>query len=578
MFRIGKSKFFIQALIGFLAVASTFFYTPSKVSSADYKYNPAYFTATACVEDDSEKARLVLKWAKPNNFADLPDADFGPTRWKWVLKFKASSTRHNSDIEKSFNINATGTWITKEVWWGDHVTTQLSLVSTPAEEKESIVGQGSLDFTMPNEAPSIKGTAGAGDDPPLNLRAIPRFHYDTSHVDVFFKWNFKNNSTDAHDVKATRPGGVVFDNDATSWAIDQDPVKGKYEFTTLGVSGTSTVEVNSFDIAGAKWTYTAPPSQGGSEDKYNPKYFNANASTYNQEGKSKVYFSWRPPDNIDEFSVGGKTVAEDPTIKDFLRYVLNLYSPDSATPGNTRVGGSGDNWVHFFNETTVDVNDEVRWGKTYEAILDLRYQDTTIGQATLKFTMPAGPAVAKADHCEGDYHIENLEAMVERWGNDPNARYLHFRWTYPSGAPWKENIRGQRPDGSIFDKDKGMTKGATDKSPTTGKYKFTTLDNEDVEHGWCTVNVTSLDTPGWGDAAPGSKPGEGATSSNNTCGVLVQCKWADVFCEAISGALCALIQLIGNFTAWVMEHLYGSIFNAYLHGKDIASLILNGKI
>lgn len=52
----------------------------------------------------------------------------------------------------------------------------------------------------------------------------------------------------------------------------------------------------------------------------------------------------------------------------------------------------------------------------------------------------------------------------------------------------------------------------------------------------------------------------------NYCGLDVGGK---PYNQALGGALCALIQLIGNFTGWIAEHLYGSIFNAYILTKYV---------
>lgn len=49
------------------------------------------------------------------------------------------------------------------------------------------------------------------------------------------------------------------------------------------------------------------------------------------------------------------------------------------------------------------------------------------------------------------------------------------------------------------------------------------------------------------------------SSSGDTCGISIS---SGVFTQALGGALCALIDLIGNFTAWIMLHLFGTIFNA----------------
>jgi len=90
------------------------------------------------------------------------------------------------------------------------------------------------------------------------------------------------------------------------------------------------------------------------------------------------------------------------------------------------------------------------------------------------------------------------------------------------------------------------------------------LDKEKTE--W--VNANRLFQDIFKDFIEAEKEASGA--NDGKCGVTVQCKFGiDIFCDALAGALCALIQLISSSTGWIMEHLFGSVFDAYIFSKHI---------
>ena len=89
------------------------------------------------------------------------------------------------------------------------------------------------------------------------------------------------------------------------------------------------------------------------------------------------------------------------------------------------------------------------------------------------------------------------------------------------------------------------------------------LDKEKAE--WANANKLFQDI--FKDFIAAEKEASGA--NDGECGIVVQCKFADIFCKALAGALCALIQLIGSFTGWIMDHLFGSVFDAYIFSKHI---------
>ena len=582
MFRVVKRKIW-QSLFLIFAVLVIWPSTPIRavetspsstyVPPSSDKFKAAYFSATASVANSDEKARLSFLWGKPKNIYDLYQYQEHPEMYEWYMNFYADNAGKNHHVHTQWHytdINQKGINVEDEVYWGDHVKAILEIRYKRPDSNGNYpsFGQAILEFDLPALAPAAKTTTSEGDEAPTSVRGIPSWSYDNSFPEYYFKWCFKDGNCGKHDVKVTRPDNSVVDESANTWVKDSKPSKGKYKFETVGVAGSFTyLEINDLLLPGSRWEFIAEPGQGGGATNYNPAYFGVNWSTYSPEGKSKVNVAWGKPTNIDQFKPGGQ-----PADVGLLKWVLNIYSPDSSISSAEHYGGADAGWYYDFDKDNIDLVDEVKWGKSYEAILDLRYGGTernslatadVIGRAKQKFTLPDSPVNFKSGKCEGDSHITDLEAMIESFSYDSNKHYIHFRWKYDPSSAWR-NVKSQRPDGSVFDDH--ATDSTTDKLGQTGEYKFTILDDSGKEHGWCTVNITSLDTGSAGTGPAGKQPGDTAGTGSNECGVGVG---ANIFVQAIAGALCGLITLIGDFTAWIMEHIFGDVFNAYLTSKHL---------
>lgn len=337
---------------------------------------------------------------------------------------------------------------------------------------------------------------------------------------------------------------------------------------------------------------------GTSSGQFPPANFGVDISTYNMykdssgnpTGDPKVTFYWAGAqgvlDNVD--SSGNKYTPDQ------LEWDLNVYKTSVNPPEHiydkNAVIHSGATWTGTYDTHNKDgsgysdyVQSDFQWGSinTFSAQLDLRVQATgnNIGTANITFSMPdQPPSITSTSAGTGECPVQNIKAYPETNAYGNQEAVIHFSWEYNKDPKCKDINHGvfltnpnNKPINQGIGIDAGWVTGryATDTKGMKGVYTFCTVEHFNAGalaiqecHGINTINVDKFELEGvsiTGNADINEKGGPGGKGTQETCGVSIG---SSIFAQAIGGALCGLIQLIGNFTAWVMEHIYGTVFNA----------------
>lgn len=350
---------------------------------------------------------------------------------------------------------------------------------------------------------------------------------------------------------------------------------------------------------------------GTSSGKYPPANFGVDISSYNIYKDSsgnpttdpKMTFYW----------AGAKGVLDSgsPYTADEIDWVLNIYTtsvtPEKLWPSTFGAGTWTDHYDNFNKDGSGYVNytsdptkrsiitgaigSSFKWGEgTFRAQLDLRVEKTgdNIGTAIITFSMPdEPPSITSTETGTGECPVQNIKAYPETNAYGNQEAVIHFSWDYNKDPKCKDLNHGvfiTNPNNAVINHGWGTQldpyatgRYATDTKGMLGIYTFCTIEHYNAGlgvkqecHGINTINVDKFELEGTsitGNAIINEQGGPGGAGGNeSTCGVGIG---EGIFVQALGGALCALISLIGDFTGWIMEHLFGSVFDAYVSGKHI---------